>query len=182
MSAISAIGSHLGVGAQNIDWSRAVHCGFRGTWLGWTVSSGILTVSVFTSFHLFSLFRFPQTLLLSRLEGNSPAPFWEPRSTRGWDLQNPDCPRSLNHVFSMVHAGIELTLILESRNSVLLSPKKYTSSLFPGWGWAVAWLFQFGKEIWWSVPETTFFQPSLFETILTSLPLPDIGASPICTM
>lgn len=124
MSAVSAVGSHVRVGAQNVDWSRAVYCGFHGTRLGWTVSSGILTVSVFTSFHLFSLFRFPQTLLLSSLEGNSLAPFWEPRSTRGWDLQNPDCPHSLNHVFSMVHPGIELTLILQSRNPVLLSPKK----------------------------------------------------------
>lgn len=91
-----------------LEWSLLtvgymIDCGLRGTWFGWTVSSGI-PVSVFTS--LFSG-QIPQTVLLSSLEGNSLAPFWEP-SGPCWLAV---CACSLHHHdFSMVWPDFELAL------------------------------------------------------------------------
>ena len=118
-----------------------VDCGLFGTWFGWTVSSRNphrQCLYIF-SLHISFLWReetpIPHTLLLSSLEGNSLAPFWEWSGTGGLGSQS-SSPRSLNHrVFSTVHL------------------KKINLPCFPTLGMRSGLLALIWKEIWWSVSQ-----------------------------
>lgn len=148
MSGISAVCSHLRLGAQKAGWSGA--CWWWVTWLtvgylGCDLAAlfhlGILTVSVFTSFPFTSLFseekrlRFPTLFycLACRVIA------WHPSGSQvvqaGWGLN----PQVHVHLITMF--------------SVWCTSKKETSNFSPHWGWAVAWWHWSGKEIWWSVSQ-----------------------------
>lgn len=97
-----------------LEWSLLmmgymIDCGLFGMWFGCTVSSRnphCQCLYIF-SLHISFLWReetpIPHTLLLSSLQGNSLAPFWESSGTGGLGSQS-SSPCSLNHhVFSMMH-------------------------------------------------------------------------------
>lgn len=109
------------------------------------------------SFYLFSLFSFPQTLLLSSLGGNSLAPAWGPSGTWGLGSQNPACRRSLNHhVFSLVWPRSEPALY-PAVQTLFCSLQKINLPVFCGLGLGS---YQSGEKIRWSVSEATFIQSS----------------------